>query len=167
MWKPSQYCKTFCHRFYEETEKHCFNSGYRIASNTQWKTCDDLRSALSMMQFPKESNNPHFLPLAQAILRFLTEKLGRHLPRIQLTPRYSSVCFWILMSGHLRVTTLSRHRPRLWGSIPGIILIVAIMNLSDHREWNPLSVLPLFSRSPCILSVSLCSTSHFYIAIRM
>lgn len=94
------------------------------------------------MQFTVESNNALYSPPLSVFILFLAEKqgLGQQIPWNALSPQYSSVSFFlILVSDHRRVTALSPHCPRLRDSIPGIILIAPIMNLSDHWRWNPVS----------------------------
>lgn len=79
---------------------------------------DDLRSSLSMIWFKAESNNPlHFPPLSVFLLlpSLLQRRRGldtTYLENSLSPPQYSSVCFWILVSDHRRVTTLSLHSLR-------------------------------------------------------
>lgn len=76
----------------------------------EWKTYDDLRSSLSVMQFIVESNNRLYFPLSQCILLFLAEKqgLGHQLPSKALSAAVCVSEFWSLIT-----SILSLHCPRL------------------------------------------------------
>lgn len=151
--------------FIKETEG-CFNSGYHMASDMEWKTYDDLRS--SEMQFTVGSNNALYFPQSHFILLFLTEKrLGHQLPWNALSSQCSSVCSWILVYDHRRHTILSLHWPLALKQYPRDHFN------SSHNEslWSQDTKSPFRPAFPqsflCILSVSLCTTSRFYTGIRM
>lgn len=113
---------------------------------------DDLRSSLSMIWFKAESNNPlHFPPtlcVSSPSLSLAEKKgFGHYLSwKFAQSPLSTAVSvseFWRL------ITAESPHcHCTVWGSIPGLVLIAAIMNLSDHGLRNPLSVLLLFNLYP-------------------